>query len=377
MNAKGGCYMKRLFFAFLLLTLLTTTAHAMDNEALIDLQSEALGTDQLEGAIPQEARDLLGDSDMTGTSFDQGLERIFQNVMRMLGGVFREAARSAALVLVIALLAGLVNSMYGGGGEGVPNYVPLVGVLAVATVAVGSGGAFIGLGARTLYELETFAQTLFPAMTLAGAASGAVTSAAVKYAGTMLFFNLLLTITTRVIMPLIYAYIAASIGSAAMGGEGLKSAANLLKWVAGVLITTIMIAFVGYLTVTGVVAGSADVVTTRVAKTTISTVLPVVGGIVADAAETVLAGAMLVRNGMGVAGLLVVLAICLIPILQLGAHYLMFKAAAGLSGAVTDARVGGLIDNLGTAFGMVMGLTGAGAMMMFFSILSMMRVVIR
>ncbi|MCL2843064.1 MAG: stage III sporulation protein AE [Oscillospiraceae bacterium] len=369
--------MKRLFFAFLLLTLLTTTAHAMDNEALIDLQSEALGTDQLEGAIPQEARDLLGDSDMTGTSFDQGLERIFQNVMRMLGGVFREAARSAALVLVIALLAGLVNSMYGGGGEGVPNYVPLVGVLAVATVAVGSGGAFIGLGARTLYELETFAQTLFPAMTLAGAASGAVTSAAVKYAGTMLFFNLLLTITTRVIMPLIYAYIAASIGSAAMGGEGLKSAANLLKWVAGVLITTIMIAFVGYLTVTGVVAGSADVVTTRVAKTTISTVLPVVGGIVADAAETVLAGAMLVRNGMGVAGLLVVLAICLIPILQLGAHYLMFKAAAGLSGAVTDARVGGLIDNLGTAFGMVMGLTGAGAMMMFFSILSMMRVVIR
>jgi len=160
--------MKRLFFAFLLLTLLTTTAHAMDNEALIDLQSEALGTDQLEGAIPQEARDLLGDSDMTGTSFDQGLERIFQNVMRMLGGVFREAARSAALVLVIALLAGLVNSMYGGGGEGVPNYVPLVGVLAVATVAVGSGGAFIGLGARTLYELETFAQTLFPAMTLAG-----------------------------------------------------------------------------------------------------------------------------------------------------------------------------------------------------------------
>jgi len=102
-----------------------------------------------------------------------------------------------------------------------------------------------------------------------------------------------------------------------------------------------------------------------------------VGGIVADAAETVLAGAMLVRNGIGVAGLLAVLAVCLIPILQLGAHYLMFKAAAGISGALTDSRIGGLIDNLGTAFGMVMGLTGAGAMMMFFSIISMMRMVIR
>lgn len=369
--------MRRLCLGVLLLFLLAGTAYAVDSEGLIDLQSEALGTDQLEGAIPQEARDLLGGADVAGTGFDQGLERIFQGVMDRLGGVFREAARSAALVLVIALLGGLVGRIYGGSGEGVPDYVPLVGVLAVATVAVGSGSAFIGLGARTLYELEAFSHTLFPAMTLAGAASGAVTSAAVKYGGTMLFFNVLLTVTTRVIMPLIYAYIAASIGGAAMGGDGLKNAANLLKWMAGVLITAIMIAFVGYLTVTGVVAGSADVVTTRVAKATISTVLPVVGGIVADAAETVLAGAMLVRNGMGVVGLLVVLAICVVPILQLGAHYLMFKAAAGLSGTVTDPRVGGLIDSLGTAFGMVMGLTGAGAMMLFFSILSMMRMVVR
>jgi len=126
-----------------------------------------------------------------------------------------------------------------------------------------------------------------------------------------------------------------------------------------------------------VVSGSADQVTTRVARTTIATALPVVGGIVADAAETVLAGAALVRNGIGVMGLLVILAICLMPLLQLGAHYLMFKAAAGLSEGITDKRIGGLISSLGTAFGMVMGLTGAGAMMLFFAIISMMRIVVR
>ena len=199
----------------------------------------------------------------------------------------------------------------------------------------------------------------------------------VKYAGTVFFFDILITLASRVILPLIYAFIAASIGNAALGGDGLKGAANLIKWVTGVLITALMISFVGYLTITGVVSGSADVVTTRVAKTTISMALPVVGGIVADAAETVLAGAMLVRNGIGVMGLLVILAVCLVPLLQLGAHYLMFKAAAGLSSAVTDKRTGGLINDLGTAFGMILGLVGAGAMMLFFSIISMMRMVIR
>ena len=371
---------KRLLLAFLLLPLLGGSTLAMDNlpPSPIDWERETVGVDELEGAVPDGARDLLRGTNLgIGTRFEEGLAQIFQNAMDQLSGVFRQAARSAAIVMVIALLVGLMNSVYEGSGGEVPNFVPFVGVLAVAGVAIGSSGAFIGLGANTLRELEEFSKSLFPAMAAASAAGGALTSAAVKYAGTVFFLDILITLSGRVIMPLIYAYIAASIGNAALGGEGLKGAANLLKWVIGVLITALMIAFVGYITVAGVVSGSADVLTTRMAKTTISTVLPVVGGIVADAAETVLAGAMLVRNGIGVMGLLVVLAVCLTPILQLGAHYLMFKAAAGLSGAVTDKRVGGLIGDLGTAFGMVMGLTGAGAMMIFFSIISMMRMVIR
>jgi len=369
--------MKHWLIAIALVLLLSAPALALSEEELYDLQSEAIGTYELEQYMPEETSGLLGQLGIdSGTSFENGLSRIWDYVLGQLGGVFREAARSAAIVMVIALLAGLAGRIYEGSGESVPDFVPLVGVLATAGVAIGSSSAFIGLGASTLQQLDTFSSALLPTMAAAGAASGALTSAAVKYAGTVLFLDILMTVTTRVIMPLIYAYIAASIGAAAFDSEGLRGAANLLKWVTGALITTIMMTFVGYLTITGVVSGSADVVTTRVAKTTISTALPVVGRIVSDAAETVLAGAAMVRNGIGVLGLLAVLAVCLLPILQLGAHYLMFKAAAGLSGTVTDKRIGGLIGNLGTAFGMVMGLTGAGAMMLFFSIVSMMRMVV-
>lgn len=361
--------MRRVLLAVLLLIFLAGSAQAITQEELWELQTSYLDTHQLEAHLPEGIS--------MGTSFEDGLSHIWQFAISQLGGVFREAARSAALVMVVALLISLVGSIYTGSGGDVPDFVPLVGVLAVAGVALGSSSAFIGLGADTLQRLDLFSSALLPAMAAAGTASGAVTSAAVKYAGTVLFMDILMSVSARVVMPLIYAFIASSIGAAALDSDGLRGTAKLLKWVTGVLITTIMLSFVGYLTITGVVSGSADVVTTRIAKTAISAVLPVVGGIVADAAETVLAGAALVRNGIGVAGLLAVLAVCLIPILQLGAHYLMFKAAAGLSSSLTDRRVGGLIGDLGAAFGMIMGLTGAGAMMLFFSILSTMRMVIR
>ena len=45
-----------------------------------------------------------------------------------------------------------------------------------------------------------------------------------------------------------------------------------------------------------------------------------VGSILADAADTVLAGAGAVRNTVGVAGLLAVLAVCLLPLVRLGAQ---------------------------------------------------------
>jgi len=361
--------MRRVFLLVFLVLLLGSSAQALTEEELFALQAEALDTHQLESYLP--------DNIPIGTSFEEGLSRIWQLVLSQLGSVFREAARSAAIVMVVALLISLAGSIYIGSGSDTPDFVSLVGVLAIAGLAIGSSNAFIGLGANTLQQLDQFSSTLLPAMAAAGTMSGAVTSAAVKYAGTVLFMDILMSVSARVVMPLIYAFIASAIGAAALDSNGLRGTASLLKWVTGVLITTIMISFVGYLTITGVVSGSADVVTTRIARTTISAVLPVVGGIVADAAETVLAGAALVRNGIGVIGLLAVLALCLIPILQLGAHYLMFKAASGLAGSLTDKRVGGLIGDLGTAFGMVMGLTGAGAMMLFFSILSTMRMVIR
>lgn len=72
---------------------------------------------------------------------------------------------------------------------------------------------------------------------------------------------------------------------------------------------------------------------------------------------------------------LTVLGICLVPFLQLGIHYLAYKLTAALTGTVSAGRVTGLIDSIGGAFGLVLGMTGACALLMLVSIVSAISVV--
>ena len=179
-----------------------------------------------------------------------------------------------------------------------------------------------------------------------------------------------MTLISRLLLPLVYAYIAACTAYAAIGNEGLKRIAAMLKWVVTSVLTTVLLAFVGYLTVSGVIAGTTDALTIKAAKFTVSSMVPVVGGILSDASETVLAGAAILKNSVGVFGMLVVLGMCILPFLQLGVHYLMYKITAALSATVADSRIAGLIDGIGGAFGLVLGMTGACALLLLVSLVS-------
>ena len=359
-----------LFVALILCLLLTMQARAADVAAS---QEEALELGKLEDALPESAEDALnGLSVMDSLDLESGLDAIIESVSGGADGLFKTGLRSAVIILIIAVFCSVVSAIYGETG---PNYVILAGILAISAVAVSDVHSFIGLGKTTLDDLNTFSKMLLPTLTAAAAASGAFTSAAAKYAATALFMDLLMTISSTVVMPLIYAYTAASIAGAAIGGEGLQGAASFLKWLTTWILTAMMIAFTAYLTLTGVIAGTTDAAASRLAKTTISTLLPVVGGIISDAADTVVAGAAVLRNAVGIFGMLTVVAICLVPFIRLGVHYLFYKIAAGLTGGVADSRISKLVGAIGTSFGMTLGLVGACAIMLFFSIISVIQVV--
>lgn len=357
-----------------LLLVLCTSSRVLAATTVPDIaksQGQVLGTDKLQASIPQEARQLFGKITVTdGLDISTLSQKLMTAVSEQLGDIVQGALKSALTILLIAVLCAVGSAAF----DGAATYVGLAGVMAIAVVSVTNVSTFVGLGGKTLEDMSTFSKMLLPTLTAAATASGALTSAAAKYAATVLFLDVLMTVSKNVVLPLIYGYTAASIAQAAFGGESLAGAAQLLRWLAKTVLTVFMLVFVAYLSLTSVVSGATDAVTAKALKTTISTVLPVVGGIIADASDTVLAGASILRNGVGILGLVTILGTCLLPFLRLGSHYLLFKAVAGLSGAIAESRITTLVNAVSGAFGMLLGLVGATALMLFISVISVIKV---
>lgn len=232
----------------------------------------------------------------------------------------------------------------------------------------------MGLGQETVEELNTFSKALLPTLSAAVAASGGILSASVRQVATVFFVDLLLSLIRGLLLPLVYFYVAAAAADAMLPGRHLAGISTAIRKGTVWLLTGALALFTLYLTVSGAAAGSADTVTARLARGAVG-VLPVVGSILADAADAVLAGAGAVRNTVGVAGLLAVLAVCLLPLVRLGTQYLVYKAAAFLAGILGAERLTGLIDALGGAFGLIFGMTGACGLLLLISISSALGVV--
>ena len=106
------------------------------------------------------------------------------------------------------------------------------------------------------------------------------------------------------------------------------------------------------------------------AQSALSAAVPVVGSILSDAAESVLAGAGLMRGMVGTLGTLAVAGLCLLPLLRLGCQYALYQAASLVAAAVGPKKLVKLLSMLGDAFGLVLAMTAASALLLLVSLMT-------
>lgn len=359
--------MRRIIPWFLILLLLSSAVPAAAAEVdVAGAQSDALELDKLEDA----AQDYIGGDIDLSTGLDQGLQILLDTGAQEFSGILRQAVRSGVLLLAVVLLCALADGLRSGGEKGGVDVVTVAGSLAVTVLAVSDVNSLIGMGRETIENMDFFSQVLLPVVTAAAAAGGSPGGAVARQLATVLFSRVLLGLINGLLLPLTYVYVAVCTAHAALGNEGLKRIAGAVKWVVTASLTGLVLAFVAYLTVSGAVAGATDAAAVKAAKMAVSGAVPVVGGILSDAAETILAGAGIIKNTVGVFGMLVVLAMCVTPFLQLAVHYLVYKVAGAVTATVSQGRVADLIDSIGGAFGLVLGMTGACALLILISMAS-------
>lgn len=308
-----------------------------------------------------------------GNDTDKSLKNIWQNFKSESLSVLKQSGKQAISVIIVALACGVLNIF--SFSESTPDYIQLGACAAIAIICVGDMGSYIDTSVNVLNELNTFSKAILPAMCTACTACGALSAAAAKYAASALYMDIFVTVVQNVIVPLIYAYIAVIIARAAFDNKCLEGIGKFLKWGCTGLMTVFTLAFTIYLSISSAISSSADAVAGKLAKTAISAAMPVVGGIISDAASSVVAGAEVIKNTAGVFGLIVVLGICAAPFAVLGINYLVFKASSVAVSSFSAPRITGLIGGLGTAFGMLLAVIGCSGIFLFFSITSCIKAV--
>ena len=182
------------------------------------------------------------------------------------------------------------------------------------------------------------------------------------------FDTVLSTVISSLLIPMVYIYIVLSIVTAAAGDQTMHKLRDLVKSVMAWSMKILLYVFTGYISITGAVSGTADQAAVKAAKLTISSAVPVIGSIMSDASETILVSAGVVKNSVGIYGLIAVVAIVAVPFLKIGLQYLLLKLTGSVCSLFMDKQLSGLLDDFSSSMGLLLAMTGISSLLFFISI---------
>lgn len=335
-------------------------------DASADIAADTFEVKRMEEALSEDDIAITGHiSDDGKYNANGAIERAINNAAEKVNIKIKAEMQIFVSLFVISVICACAAAI--APGEKTAEYINICACAAAAVLTTGNADGIIEEASAVLFRLEDYSHASLPLAFTAAAAVGAPSSAAAGYASCCLAIDVIMKLSHQVLLPLISCYLAVAICNAIFENPILNSVLKAVKWVVMIALSAAILSFTSYITLSGTIAGSTDAIALKTTKTVISTVLPVVGGMISDAASAVLASAGLIKNTIGVFGLVSVFAICAEPFLSLLIRYLILKCCSAAAGIAEGTRLSKLLDSVAAAAGMLVGLVGAGAIMLFVS----------
>lgn len=317
-------------------------------------------------AAPESAQKYMPSEQET---FGDGLWYIIKSAISELQPELADASGICLSLIATVLLVGMVNSI----SDSSSGVLRLVGSVIIGLLLLEPTNSLISLGIKAVTELTEYGKLIIPVMTAAVAAQGGTTTSAALYTGTIFFITLLTSFITHFIIPALYVYLCLCVANCALEHDMLKQVRDFVKWLMTWSLKWVLYIFTGYISITGVISGTVDASALKAAKIGISGAVPVVGGILSDAAETILVSAGVMKNAAGIYGIFAVLAVCIGPFVQISVHYLLLKMTSAVSGVFGHKPSSQLIQDFSAGMGFALAMTGTSAMLLLISLVCYMK----
>ncbi len=197
--------------------------------------------------------------------------------------------------------------------------------------------------------LLEFMKILCPSYFLAVAIASGSTSSLFFYNIVLFLIYIAEVLILNFLIPVINVYIMIQVLGNLTGENLLSQFSELIQKIVEWSLKTLIACVIGLNVVQGLLGPAVDTLK-RSLLTKTAEAIPGIGNAIGGVTDIVLGTAVLIKNGIGMAGAVVALAICAVPILQMLLLAFLYKAVAAVVQPISDKRITSCIGSVSEGY---------------------------
>lgn len=350
----------------------TTTVYASDD--VLTQQKDSLHISDFIDEANRYSKEAFPNLDM-GEVLDSAIKGEIDSsfwykvVAGILGKEVMSAIRILGSILVIIVIHSILKSISDGlENKGVSQIIYYVQYILIVTLIMTSFSEMMAITKQTIENLVGFMNSLVPILVTLMITTGSIVTANITQPVILFIISFIGNAIVVLVLPFIMIStvlgIVSNISDKVQIGKLSKYFKSGIVWFLGVALTI----FVGILSIEGTLSSSVDGITAKATKAAVSNFIPVVGKILGDAIDTVLGCAAVLKNAVGIIGVLVVIGICIIPIIKLAVLTIAYHLATAVCEIVADEKIVKLLEQMAGSFKILLAVLFAVSTMLMIGV---------
>lgn len=372
--------MKKKIIIIMLITIMYMFPNASlakeNDEDGLEKQAKSLGVNSFIDEAEMYS-DELDISDIFKSSITGKVDnnKIIKVIFNLLGKDVVNAIKTVSGIIIIVIIHSILKSISENlGNESVSKIAYYIQYILIVTLIMKNFGGIITDIKTAVQDLIAFTNTLIPLLTTLMIATGNMVSSGMIEPILLLIITFVGNFMSNVLIPIILVSTALGIVSKISDDVQVDKLSKFMKKGSLWILTTVLTLFISLATLEGNVTSGLDGVTLKAGKSIVSKVIPVVGGILGDAIDTVLGYSNIIKNAVGVVGIITIGCICIKPILNLTALTITYYLGAALCEPIADKKIVGLLEQIAGTFKVLLAILFTIAVMIIIGIAIVMRI---
>lgn len=285
--------------------------------------------------------------------------------------LFKEVAANSSLLsklLILSVLAALLINLQSSFASGVGKISYMVCFLALCALALGSFKVALSIGHQTIDNMSDFMVSMLPPMMMLVAGLGNVNASAMLFPILMTAASAFANAIKLIVFPLIIMSALLSLANHISETVKVERMAKFCSQVAQIALGFFLTIFVGIVTLRALYASVLDKVALRTTRFITDNAIPIVGKMVGDTVEVAAGYVVMLKDALGIFGVLIILGIIIFPLLKIAALALIYKLVGAIVEPMGDAKTAAILEVMSTHLMMLLAATASVGFMFFIMI---------